>query len=194
MTIALLFSLGTCIVQVQTVQVDFTCTKGLFNLSTEAIINVRNARLCARCAIFLLKIKEVPFSCRLINGVYIFEESPKSVQDVIGDVFCRSKFCSNRQKCDSRDGYVTTPRSIYGCGKCGAWLFNHEIPFMLQEHVKRTKTDSTRSLLKEDELGTEQTIVTQCSISINQIKKERIVCGQQCTRDHWRFVFSKMYK
>ena len=41
-------------------------------------------------------------------------------------------------------GYVTTPRSIYACGKCGAWLFVHKVPFMLQEHVKTTKADKTR--------------------------------------------------
>ena len=144
MTIALLFSLGTCIVQIQSVWVNFACTKRLFNLLAEAIINVRDARLCVRCAIFLLKIKEFPFSCRLVKGVYIFEESPKSVQDVIGDVFCPGKNCSNREKCECTGGYVTTPRSIYGCGKCGAWLFVHKVPFMLQEHVKTTKTDKTR--------------------------------------------------
>ena len=39
--------------------------KKTFNFSVEAIINVRNVRLCIRCAIFLLKIKQIPFSCRL---------------------------------------------------------------------------------------------------------------------------------
>ena len=66
MIIALLFSLGTCIVQIQSVWVNFTSTKRLFNLSAEAIINARNACLCARCAIFLLKIKQIPFSCFLV--------------------------------------------------------------------------------------------------------------------------------
>ena len=68
MTIALLFSLGTCIVQIQSVWVNFACTKRFFNLLAEAIINVRNVSLCARCAIFLLKIKQFPFSCRLVKG------------------------------------------------------------------------------------------------------------------------------
>ena len=68
MTVALLFSLGTCIVQIQSVQVDFACTKRLSNLSAEAIINVRNVGLSPRCAIFLLKIKDIPFSCRLVKG------------------------------------------------------------------------------------------------------------------------------
>ena len=46
-TIALLSSMETCIVQIQSVWVKFACTKRLFNLSAEAIINVRNAsHLC----------------------------------------------------------------------------------------------------------------------------------------------------
>ena len=76
--------------------------------------------------------------------VYIFEESPKSVQDVIGDVYCPGKYCSNRGKCESLGGYVTTLRPIYASGKYGAWLFVHKVPFMLQEHIKTTKTDKTR--------------------------------------------------
>ena len=93
--------------------------------------------------------------------VYIFEESPQSIQDVIGDVFCPGKYCFNREKCESLDDYVTNPRSIYGSGKCGAWFFVDKVPFTLQEHVRTTKTDKTRFfLLKRDELGTQQTMVT----------------------------------
>ena len=72
------------------------------------------------------------------------QESLKSVQEVIGDVYCPGKCCSNRKKCESLAGYVTTPRFIYACGKSGAWLFVHKVPFMLREHVKTTKTDETR--------------------------------------------------
>ena len=93
------------------------------------------------------------FFLSLGQGVYNFVESPKSIQDVIEDVYCPSKYCSNREKCESLSGYVTTPRSIYACGKCGAWLFVHKVPFMLQEHVKI-------SLLEKDELGTQQTTIT----------------------------------
>ena len=57
------------------------------------------------------------------QGVYIFKESPKSTQGVIGEVFCPGKYCFNREKCESLDGYLTTPRSIHGCGKSGVWLF-----------------------------------------------------------------------
>ena len=65
------------------------------------------------------------------QGVYIFEESPKSIQDVIRDVYCPGKYFSNREECESIGGYVTTPSYIFGCGKCGAWLFVHKFPFML---------------------------------------------------------------
>ena len=104
---------------------------------------------CPQCG-SVCQVRNIPFEeqiksflLSLGQGVYIFEESPKSVQDVIGDVYCPGKYCLNREKCESLGGYVTTPRSIYACGKCGVWLFVHKIPFMLQEHVKTTKTDKT---------------------------------------------------
>ena len=84
------------------------------------------------------------FFLSLGQGVYISEGNPKSVQDDIEDVYCPGKYSFNREKCESIGGYVTTPRSIYACGKCGAWLSVHKVPFMLQEHVKTTKTDKTR--------------------------------------------------
>ena len=92
------------------------------------------------------------------QGVYIFEDNHKSVQDVIGEVYCPGEFCLNKEKCESIGGYVTTPRSIYGCGKCGAWLFVHKVPFTLQEHVKTTKTDKTRFLFAKKDV-TRQTIL-----------------------------------
>ena len=92
-------------------------------------------------------------------GVYIFKESVKTIQVVIGDVYCPGKYCLSREECESIGGYVTTPRSIYGCGKCGAWLFVHKIPFTLQEHLKTTKTDKTRFFFAEKD-GTRQTSST----------------------------------
>ena len=47
------------------------------------------------------------FFLSLGQGVYDFEESPKTTQDVIGDVFCPGKYCFIREKCDSLDGFVT---------------------------------------------------------------------------------------
>ena len=99
------------------------------------------------------------FFLSLGPGVYVFEESPKSIQDVIGDVFCPGEFCLNREKCESIGGYVTSPRSIYGCGKCGAWLFVHKVPFTLQGHVKTTETDKTRFFFAK-KAGTRQTSFT----------------------------------
>ena len=92
-------------------------------------------------------------------GVYVFEESAKTILDVIGDVYCPGKYCLNRGKCESIGGHVTTPRSIHGCGKCGAWLFVHKVPFTVQEHVKTTKTDKTRFFFAKKD-GTQQTTIT----------------------------------
>ena len=121
---------------------------------------------CPQCG-SVCQVHNIPFENQtnsfflsLGQRVYIFEESPKSFQDVIGDVYCPGKYCSNKKKGESPGGYVTTPRCIYACGKCGAWLFVHKVPFMLQEHVKTTKTDKTRfSLLEKDEFGTQQATI-----------------------------------
>ena len=67
-TIGLSFSLGTCIVQQQSVWVKFACTKRLLNFWAETLIINGKARLCARCAIIFLKIKQILFSCRLTKG------------------------------------------------------------------------------------------------------------------------------
>ena len=65
------------------------------------------------------------------------------MQDVIGEMYCPGENCLNREKCESLGVYVTTPRSFHVCGKCRAWLFVYKVTFMLQEHVKMTKTDRT---------------------------------------------------
>ena len=110
----------------------------------------RSEYQCPQCG-SVCQMRNFPFEDQrnsfflpLGQGAHVFEESPKSVQDGTGDVYCPGNFCSNREKCESLDGYVTTTRSIYGCGRCGAWLFVPKIPFMLQEHVKTLQTDKTR--------------------------------------------------
>ena len=122
---------------------------------------------CPQCASvcqvsnILFEDQRNSFFLSLGQGVYIFEENSKSVQDVIGNVYCPGKYCLNREKCESIGGYAATRRSIYVCGKCGARLFVHKVSFTLQEHVKTTKTDKTRFFfVKKDELVTGQTIVT----------------------------------
>ena len=119
---------------------------------------------CLQCAM-VCQVRNVPFEdhtnsffLSFVPGVYIFEENTKSIRDVIGDVYCSSDFCLNKEKCKSIGGFVTTPRSIYGCDNCGAWLFVHKVPFTLQEHVKTTKTDKTRFFFAKKDV-TRQTIV-----------------------------------
>ena len=48
------------------------------------------------------------FFLPLGQGVYIFEENPESIQDVIGDVYSPGEYCLNREKCKSIGSYVTT--------------------------------------------------------------------------------------
>ena len=139
MTIALLFSLGTCIAQMQSVCVNFASTKRLFILLAEAIINVHNVGLCARCAIFLLKNKQTPFFCRLVKEFTFLKRDPIQFKKLL-------LMCIVLES-ESIGGYVTTPRSIHGCAKCGAWLFVHKVLFKLQEHVMTTKTEKITLLL-----------------------------------------------
>ena len=61
---------------------------------------------CPQCA-SVCQVRNIPFEDQTSSfflsfgqGVYIFEESPKSIQDVIGDVYCPGKYCLNRQKCE----------------------------------------------------------------------------------------------
>ena len=157
MTIALYFSLWTCIVQIQSVWVNFACTKKFFNFSAEAIINARNAHLCARCVIFFLKIKQIPFSCRLVKGFTFLKRIQNQIK--MSMVMCIVPVSiASTEKCKSIGGYVLTPRSIYGFDNCGAWLFNHNVRFTLQEHVKTTKTDKPRFFFAKTDV-TRQTIV-----------------------------------
>ena len=66
---------------------------------------------CPQCA-SLCQVRNSPFE-DLTNsfflspgqGVYIFEESPKTNQDVIGDVYCPGKYCLNRENCESFGGW-----------------------------------------------------------------------------------------
>ena len=158
MIIALLYSLETCIVQTQSVWVNFCLHKKTFQSLG------RSHYQCPQCASvcqvrnILFEEQTNSFFLSLGQGVYIFEKRPKSVQEVIGDVYCPGKYCLNREKCKSIGGYVTTPRSIYSCGKCGAWLFVHKVPFTLQEHVKTTKTDKTRFFFAK-KIFTQQTTI-----------------------------------
>ena len=80
-------------------------------------------RVCVPGTIVAFEDQTIYFFVSFGQGFHIFEESPKSIQDVIGDVYCPGIYCFNRQKRHSLDGYLRTPRSIYICGKCGACCF-----------------------------------------------------------------------
>ena len=131
-----------------------------FSISRQKRFSMSAKWVCVSGAQHSFEDESNSFFLSLGPGVYIFEESPKSVQDVNGDVYCPGKYCSNREKCESLGGYVTTPRSIHACGKCGAWLSVYKVPFMLQEHSKTTKTDKTPFFARKNEFDTQQTINT----------------------------------
>ena len=70
---------------------------------------------CLQCA-SVCQMQNIPsedqrnfFFLSLGQGVYIFEEKPKSIQDIIVDVYCPSEYFLNREKSKSIGGYVTTP-------------------------------------------------------------------------------------
>ena len=67
----------------------------------------RNDYQCPQCA-SVCQVCNIPFEDQTISfflsfgaGVYIFEESVRTIQDDIGDVFCPGKYCFNRGKCES---------------------------------------------------------------------------------------------
>ena len=147
--------------------------KRLLNLSAEAIINDRIARLCARCAIFFLKIKEIPsprdFTFLMAKGLTFLKraqtqfkillEMSISWQVLFQQIEMRIPcwFCNNSK--------------IHLC----LWK-KWSLVFCSQSSVYDTgarKDDKNRQktlfLCRKDEIGTQQTIVTHCPISINQI-------------------------
>ena len=137
---------------------------------------------CLQCA-SLCQVRNIPFEeqtnsffLSLVQGVYTFEENPKSIQNVIGDVYCPAEYCLNREKCKSIGGYVTTPRSVYACDNCGASLFVHKVPFTLQEHVKTTKTDKTRFFFAKKRWTWYPTNNCYLTFHFNQPNIERKIC------------------
>ena len=91
MTIAMLNLMGTCIVRIQSVRIYFVCTKRHPNLLKKSTINAFGARPRVRWAIFPFKTKQTRFSWSLVKGLIFFEETEKSIQDVIGDVWCPTR-------------------------------------------------------------------------------------------------------
>ena len=104
---------------------------------------------CPQCA-SVCQIGNIPFEDQTnsffstLGSVVSFLKGVHNQFKMFGGAYCPGKYCLNREKCVSIGGFVTTPRSIYGCGKSGAWLFLHKVLFTVQEHLKTTKTDKTR--------------------------------------------------
>ena len=116
------------------------------------------------------------FLLSLGREVYIFEESPRSIQVVNGDVYCPGKYFSSKEKCESLGGYVTTPRPICASGKCGAWLFVHKVPFMLQQQVRTTKTNKTRFFSAKERWTSYRTSNCYSMFHFKQLIIERKKC------------------
>ena len=89
---------------------------------------------CPQCG-SVCQVRNIPFENQINSfflslgqGVYIFKERSKSVQEVIGDVYCPT--CRN-EKCV----YISTNKttSFYDCKKCKACCHVLNIPFKDQK-------------------------------------------------------------
>ena len=89
---------------------------------------------CPQCG-SVCQVRNIPFEDQINSfflslgqGVYIFKERSKSVQEVIGDVYCPT--CRN-EKCV----YISTNKttSFYDCKKCKACCHVLNIPFKDQK-------------------------------------------------------------
>ena len=159
-TIDLLFSLGTCFVQIQSVWVKFACTKSLFNLLAEAIINVRNVGLCARCAIFLLKNKQIPSSCRSVKGFTFLKRAQNQFKMLLEMSIVLASIVSTERNANLlvvmkqlRDPFMVVESVEPGC------LFT-EFLLCYTSTKRRQKQAKHVFLLEKDELGTQQTTIT----------------------------------
>ena len=92
------------------------------------------------------QVRNIPFEEQTYSiflsfgqGVYIFEESPKSIQDVIGDVFCPGKYCFNREKCESLGGYINNSEICFWLWKVWSLVVCSQISF----YVTRARKDDT---------------------------------------------------
>ena len=90
--------------------------------------------------------QKIPFSCPLVKW-FTFLKRVRAEFMMLLEMSIVQVTIGSTEKCERLGCYLTTPRYIYGCGKCGTWLLVHKDPFMLSEHVKTTKTNKTRFFL-----------------------------------------------
>ena len=109
---------------------------------------------CPQCwSVF--QVRNIPYEEQTISfflslgqGVYVFEESPQSIQEVIRDVYCPGEFYLNRQKCESIGGYVTTPRKVVESVELGC-LFTKFLLSYKSAYRRQKQTKHAFSLLKK---------------------------------------------
>ena len=82
MITALINLLRTSNVRIQCAREYFACRKRHYNTlqSTEPNIYVLEASPCVRCSLFPLRDKQIRFFLKFGQGMYVFEETKKSIQ------------------------------------------------------------------------------------------------------------------
>ena len=124
------------------------------------------ARLCARCAIFLLKIKQIPFSCRLVKGFTFLKRDQSQFKMLLS-----WQVLSQQREMRIYWWLCNNSEIHLRLWKVWSLVVCSQSSFYVTEARKDEKKQTKRafSLLIKDELGIQQTIVTKCPISINQI-------------------------
>ena len=191
MTIALLISLGKCIVRIKSLRVKIAQKD--FSISRQKRISMPAMRVCVPGAHYTLwRSNKFLWLVVRPRGLQFWTESKINSRCYWR---CLLSWQVLFQQRETRISWRICSNS-----EIRLWLWKvlnlvvcSQSSFTFQEHVKTTKRDQTRFFLaKKDGLGTRQTVVQQYPISVNQIYRERIVCGLQSTRDYWRCVLSTM--
>ena len=143
MTTALLFSLGTCIVQIQSVQVDFACTRRLFNLSAKRL-SMPAMWVCVPGAQYSFwRSKKFLFLVAWSRSLHFWREPKISSRSYWRCLLSWQVLFQQREMRIS--WWLCNNSEIHLClWKVWSLVVCSKIPFMLQEHVKTTKTDKTR--------------------------------------------------
>ena len=153
--------IGTFIVQLQSVQVEFACTKRLFNHLAEAIINVRNVGVFVRCAIFILKIKVNLFSCRLVMGFTFLKRTQNQFTMLLEISIVLASIISTERNANLlvvikqlRDPFMLVESVEPGC------LFAKFLLCYKNTWRRHKQRKHAFSLLRKVELGAQQTTIT----------------------------------
>ena len=69
------------------------------------------------------------FFCRLVKEFTFLKRVQNQFKMLLEMCIVPVSIVSTERNANPIGGYVTTPRPIFACGKCGAWLFVHKVPF-----------------------------------------------------------------